>query len=254
MQIVPAIDIQQGEVVRAVAGERLAYLPLQSTLTKSANPEDIGRALREKCGLSTIYVADLDAIAGAEPHWDLYQRLIDGGLTLWIDAGMATTERCAEMVRFGDSKPGVRGIIAGMESIADRGVVTEFQRMVNPDLLIFSLDLKDGRPLAQDPVWEQQIALEIASEIAEKGLERMIVIDLARVGMHGGSGTRKICTELHTKFPDLALYTGGGVRNVDDLRKVAGWGCSAALVSSALHDGWLTEETIATFQASQTAG
>ena len=81
----------------------------------------------------------------------------------------------------------------------------------------------------------------------------MIVIDLARVGMHGGSGTRKICTELHTKFPDLALYTGGGVRNVDDLRKVAGWGCAAALVSSALHDGWLTEETIATFQASQTA-
>ena len=45
MQIVPAIDIQQGEVVRAVDGERLAYLPLQRKLTRSASPEEIGRQL-----------------------------------------------------------------------------------------------------------------------------------------------------------------------------------------------------------------
>ncbi len=67
MRIVPAIDIQQGEVVRAVAGERLAYLPLKSKLAQSTCPEDIGRELIKQYGLSLVYLADLDAISGKPP-------------------------------------------------------------------------------------------------------------------------------------------------------------------------------------------
>ena len=126
-----------------------------------------------------------------------------------------------------------------MESVADRDTFTRFQDLVDLDLLIFSLDLKDGYPLAKDPNWQKQIALEIAIDVAEQGVRRMIVIDLARVGMHGGSGTRRLCTQLHAKFEDLAIYAGGGVRSIEDLQSITSWGCSAALVSSALHDGWI---------------
>ena len=254
MKVVPAIDIQQGQVVRAVAGERLAYLPLQSVLDPSSDPGAIGRALCEQYNLTTAYLADLDAIAGAEPQWDLYRNLLDCGLSLWIDAGIATSERCEAMMRFGDSHAAVTGIIAGMESIGDRRLLQEFQQIVHSDLLIFSLDLKDGRPLTQEPSWKRQIALEIASEVARNGLRRMIVIDLARVGMHGGSGTKKLCTTLHEEFPDLALYAGGGVRHVDDLRTLAGWGCSAALVSSAIHDGWLEQKDLKSIRENETGG
>ena len=248
MRIVPAIDIQQGEVVRAVAGERLAYLPLKSKLAHSTCPEDIGRELIKQHGLSLVYLADLDAISGQPPNWELYQRLIDSGLSLWIDAGLVAAEGCHKMVQFAAEHAEVQGIIAGMESVADRATFNRFQDLIDPNLMIFSLDLKDGHPLTKDPAWQKQIALEIAIAVAQQGVERMIVIDLARVGMHGGSGTRRLCTQLHTKFPELALYAGGGVRSVDDLVSMAGWGCSAALVSSALHDGWITSDELKKFQ------
>ena len=250
MQIVPAIDIQQGEVVRAVAGERLAYLPLQSKLAKSADPEEIGRALAEKCGLSLAYLADLDAIKGDQPNWDLYRRLIACGLVLWIDAGLVSTKDCAEMARFAAEYPEVQGIIVGMESVSDREAFLQFRKIVDPDLLIFSLDLKDGRPLTKDPNWQQQIAIEIATDIAQQGIKRMIVIDLARIGMHGGSGTRRLCVQIHQEFPDLALYAGGGVRSLDDLHAIEHWGCQAALISSSLHDGWITKQEIEAFGSS----
>lgn len=248
MRIVPAIDIQQGEVVRAVAGERLAYLPLKSKLAKSACPEEIGRQLSKTCGLSHFYLADLDAIAGKSPDWDLYRRLIDSGLSLWIDAGLETDEHCKEMMQFAAEHPEVQGIIVGMESVADRATFKRFLELIDSKLLIFSLDLKDGHPLTKDPQWKKQIALEIAIDVIEQGVGRMIVIDLASVGMHGGPGTRKLCTQLHTKFSDLALYAGGGTRSIDDLDTLAGWGCAAVLISSALHDGWISPDEIRDFQ------
>ena len=248
MRIVPAIDIQQGEVVRAVAGERLAYLPLKSKLAKSACPGEIGRELIKKCDLSLIYLADLDAISGKSPDWDLYRRLIDEGLSLWIDAGLETSEHCQRMVQFAAEHPQIQGVIAGMESVADRATFKRFQELIDPELLIFSLDLKDGYPLTKDLTWKNQIALEIAIDVVAQGVGRMIIIDLASVGMHGGPGTRKLCTQMHTKFSDLALYAGGGVRNIADLSAMAGWGCAAALISSALHDGWISPVEIKEFQ------
>lgn len=248
MRIVPAIDIQDGEVVRAVAGERLAYLPLKSKLTRSACPLEIGRQLIKKFDFSMVYLADLDAISGKRPNWELYRRLMDCGLSLWIDAGMVSTDDCMKMARFASEHAEVQGVIAGMESVADRSTFTSFQDFIDPELLIFSLDLKDGHPLTKDAEWKKQIAIEIASDVAQQGVGRMIVIDLACVGMHGGSGTQRICTALRAKFADLALYTGGGVRSIEDLDAMMSWGCSAALISSALHDGWITTDEIREFQ------
>ena len=41
---------------------------------------------------------------------------------------------------------------------------------------------------------------------------------------------------------DVDVIVGGGIRFLDDLQHLARYGCSAALTSSALHDGWITVE------------
>ena len=227
---------------------RQDYLRLKSKLSNSACPDEIGRQLTKICGLSHFYLADLDAIAGKSPDWDLYRRLIDSGLSLWIDAGLETDKHCKAMMQFAAEHPQVQGIIAGMESVVDRATFKRFVELIDSELLIFSLDLKDGYPLTKDPKWKKQIALEIAIDVVEQGVGRMIVIDLASVGMHGGPGTRKLCTQLRTKFSGLSIYAGGGIRSIDDLNTMADWGCAAVLISSALHDGWISPDEIRDFQ------
>ena len=72
MQIVPVLDILGGEVVRAIGGRRSEYRPLVSKQTNSTDPVEVASAFRTRYGFSEIYVADLDAIAGAEPAASIY--------------------------------------------------------------------------------------------------------------------------------------------------------------------------------------
>src|SRR5205823_8651610 len=85
--ILPVLDLMQGRIVRGVAGRRHEYRPVVSTLTPSAAPLAIALAIRRHFGLDTLYLADLDAIAGATPASATYAQLRAHGFRLWIDAG-----------------------------------------------------------------------------------------------------------------------------------------------------------------------
>ena len=89
MKIVPAIDLKSGSVVRAVGGRRDQYQPIRSVLAAGPTPGSIGAAL-VGIGLGQAYVADLDALEKrGDPDWDSFDRLLDCGMTLWIDAGIS---------------------------------------------------------------------------------------------------------------------------------------------------------------------
>ena len=245
MQIVPAVDVKQGKVVRAVAGQRTSYRPIESRLAAGSRPEDIGKGFVEKLGSTQAYLADLDAIEGAEPAWDLYVSLIQCGLSLWIDAGLTEPSRAERMVEFARDHPQVNGVISGLESTPDLATLQRCMEIAGPDRFIFSLDLKDGRPMTHAADWQEMIAAEVAASVIGNGVARLMLIDIARVGMHGGCGTERLCRVLHKRFPEVTLYAGGGVRSPDELETLSRYGCSAVLISSALHDGWITRDDVA---------
>src|SRR5205809_499111 len=91
MRIFPVLDLMHGQVVRGIAGRRSEYRPLQSSLTDSAHPQAVARAIRVHFRLSDLYLADLDAIAGQPPAIDIFTALQAEGFTLLIDAGLRTT-------------------------------------------------------------------------------------------------------------------------------------------------------------------
>lgn len=91
MHIVPVIDISHGVVVRAVAGERANYRPLETPLAVGSGPIAVARGLRAVFPFDTLYVADLDSIEGRGRNGGLVARLGDAlpGVNLWIDNGTA---------------------------------------------------------------------------------------------------------------------------------------------------------------------
>jgi phosphoribosylformimino-5-aminoimidazole carboxamide ribotide isomerase len=94
--------------------------------------------------------------------------------------------------------------------------------------------------LTASRAWQSRLAEEIAGLAVEAGFQRLIVLDLAFVGVNQGPGVERLCSSLRAAHPQIELIAGGGVRGVDDLRRLADCGCDAALVASALHDGRLT--------------
>src|SRR4051794_39821371 len=112
MRILPVIDLMGAVVVRGIGGRRHEYRPIVSRLTVSATAFDVARAFRGHFGLSELYVADLDAIQGADPDFALYDALRQDGFALWIDAGVRDLVRARRL-----ATGGVEGIVMGLETI-----------------------------------------------------------------------------------------------------------------------------------------
>ena len=240
MRVIPVIDLKAGQVVRGIAGRREAYRPIESQLVPSAAPALVARALVDHFGCDTLYVADLDAIGGAAPAWSIYEQLAALGVSLWVDAGLSSSSQVVQLAKWNAGGMSLAGIVAGLESLPALDCLTEWLDVTGSERLIFSVDLKDGRPIARDQELANRTGIEIALAARSRGVRRLIVLDLARVGMGGGAGTEHVCRAIRAVDTQIELVAGGGVRGVDDLRALAAAGCDAALVASALHDGRLT--------------
>jgi phosphoribosylformimino-5-aminoimidazole carboxamide ribotide isomerase len=102
--------------------------------------------------------------------------------------------------------------------------------------LAFSLDLFDGRVLGN---WNSIEPQDIVERVVDAGIRRIIVLDLARVGLGSGIGTEDLLESLIHRFANVEFVAGGGVRNRDDLNRLESLGVAGVLMASALHDGLL---------------
>jgi len=239
VRVIPVIDLCRGTVVRAVGGQRAEYRPVVGCLAESAEPATVAQALVQRFAARDVYVADLDAIAGARPDETSYRSIAACGLRLWIDAGVSRLAQAVELLQLANQGVGLVRLIVSVESWPGPGELAELVRTVGPDGLALSLDLREGCLLPR-PGWDGQGPREAACAAADLAVRDVIVLDLARVGRAGGTGTERLCQELVALRPELRVIAGGGVRGREDLVRLAVAGCHAALVASALHDGHLT--------------
>ncbi len=120
LRVIPVLDLKSGNAVHAVGGRRNHYQPVRSLLHASSDPAALARAFRDRLGLRALYLADLDAIAGAPPALRLYRQLADLGLSLWVDAGLRDDELVPPLLASGAST-----LIAGLETLRGPGALTD---------------------------------------------------------------------------------------------------------------------------------
>jgi HisA/HisF family protein len=228
MRIVPVIDLKGGIVVHARRGQREDYAPLRSPLVDGCDPEVVARALCAAAQSSVLYVADLDAIAGAPADVQTLAAL-SAGAELWVDAGAITPERAGALAAVGVSRN-----VVGTESLGSAAAGG-----IDTPPRVLSVDLRDGKLISPRPDLAGHAAAAAAPLATELGVRELLVIDLARVGSGSGPPLGAV-NELAAALPGLAIYAGGGVRHVDDLRALEAAGAAGALVATALHEGGIT--------------
>ena len=230
--VLPVLDLLGGVVVRGVAGRRDEYRPLKSRLTTSTAPLDVARALRSEFDFQRLYVADLDAIVHRRPNWDVARQLVDDGFRLLVDGGVEAVEDVRNWRSLGCE------VVIGLESSRSP---TDLAAMVAEcESVTFSLDLQNGVPmLAKTATGWSRLPNEVVCQAMECGVSKLIVLDLADVGMGSGARTGSLCRSILTEFPNVHLTSGGGVRSRADLADWRACGVQQVLVASALHDGRL---------------
>ncbi len=257
MRIVPVLDLKGGIVVHARRGQRADYAPLRSPLVDGCEPVSVARALCAICATSSLYVADLDALAGQPVDVATLARLGAVAET-WVDAGATTPERAEALARAGVARnvvgtESLGGEIAGEGSAHRVGEYPEIagegsahRAGEDPELAgaptsprVLSVDLRDGRLISPRPDLAGRDPAAAAPLATALGVRELLVIDLALVGSGSGPPVGAVA-ELAAALPELAIYAGGGVRDDEDLRALESAGAAGALVATALHEGRVT--------------
>jgi phosphoribosylformimino-5-aminoimidazole carboxamide ribotide isomerase len=240
MRIIGVVDLLGGRAVQARAGDRHAYQPVTvvgAVPVPEGDAATIAHAYVTQLGIGELYVADLDAILGRAPHDGIVMTLATIGTRLWLDAGVSSIDRAERAIACGATR-----VVVGLETLGSFGALSGICRAVDGQRVAFSLDLKDGAPIA--PFIPPEPPEALAARAVEAGVRSMLVIDLARVGTGRGVDLTMLA-RLRKAVPGVILIAGGGVRGVEDLRQLANAGCDGALVATALREGGLSVADIA---------
>ncbi len=231
MQIVPVIDLKQGNVVHARSGQRHLYEPVRSLLCDGSDPVSVVGGLLELFPFPVLYIADLDSIAGGPGHERVLERINTEfpPLQLWVDCGISSAAAgSAWLAR------GLGELVVGSETVVNAGVPGEIVSEEGDAAVILSLDFKDGRFLGPKRLLRE----------ADLWPRRVIVMTLGRVGSDAGPDFACI-DAIARRHRDKPIFAAGGVRNVNDLHDLASRGVAGVLVASSLHDGRIGSRDIA---------
>lgn len=241
MKIIPVLDLMGGQVVRGVGGNRNSYAPVESCIANDPSPIAVARAFADRFSATDVYVADLDAIRGSEPDWDSLDQIGECGTRVWLDCGIGSAPIAEAVQTHASMRPYLHRFVVGLESIRSISDLSAIGVAIGSKS-IFSLDLKQGRPITQVAELADLSPLDIARTARDSGFERILVLDLTFVGTGQGVGVVGLCRQIRSQLCKVELIAGGGIRSKADIQLLADAGCNGVLVASALHDGSITRK------------
>jgi phosphoribosylformimino-5-aminoimidazole carboxamide ribotide isomerase len=229
MEILPAIDLLDGAVVRLSQGD------YDRKTVYSADPVEVARGLAA-AGAGWIHVVDLDAARTGVRGNALAIAAIRSAVDTKIELGGGARDD-ASVESMLDQ--GIDRVVVGSAAMKDWAWFARLvARAEMAGRIALGLDARGGRVAAQG--WTEQLdltAVELARRVAGWPLGAIIYTDIARDGV--GEGVNLDATAEIIAATDVGVIASGGVRGLDDLRACRRIGCAGAIVGRAYYEGRL---------------
>lgn len=233
MIVIPAIDIQDGRCVQLRQGVKA---------TASVYGDDPPAMARRwvAAGARRLHVVDLDgAFAGEPVHTALVAGVVRaaGDVPVQVGGGIRSLQAAEQLLSLG-----VAQVILGTRAIREPDFLREVAQRF-PQRVILGLDARGGR--AATAGWDETSAVdavEFAAGVAELALFAIVFTDIERDGML--SGVNAASTATVANAAGTPVIASGGVRDLDDIRRLAELGLEedvllGVIAGSALYEGTL---------------
>lgn len=228
MLLIPAINLKDGKCVR-LAGD--GAKPVRT----SELPVDAAQRWID-AGATRLHVIDIDGARAGEPsNADAIHAIAEAFPEVQLQVGGGV--RAEETVQtYLDA--GVDWVIVGTRAVTTPHFVNDLC-MEFPEHIMVGLDAKDGR-LAIDG-WSKMSThdlLDTARFLERDGVAAFIFTDIERDGMMQGLNI-DATVEL-ARAVSVPVFASGGVRNLDDVRRLAAVGednLAGIIVGRALYEG-----------------
>lgn len=226
-EVVPAVDVQGGEVVQLVQGER-------GTEKRYGDPVEAAERWVAG-GARTLHLVDLDgAFEGERVNADAIAAIVERvDVDVQVGGGIRTASDAASLL---DS--GVDRVILGTAAVENPDVVAEISRDY-PGSVTVSLDAKGDEVVVSG--WTEGTGLdpaEAAARYEELGAGAILFTDVDVEGRLEGVRTDRV--RRIVEAVTVPVIASGGVASLDDVRALREAGAAAVVVGTALYEGQFT--------------
>lgn len=233
-EIIPAIDLRGGRVVRLRQGDyacETAY---------PGDPVELAERYAAS-GAAWLHVVDLDgARSGTLANLDVVTRIARvPGLRVQCGGGVRSGD---DLQRLYDA--GVARAVVGSVAVEQPPLTLDWLARFGVDRVTLALDARecDGTWLLQVKGWTQASGVPLQTLVeryARAGARHVLCTDIGSDGVLGGCNIG-LYHNLHDWGPGLAVQASGGAASLEDLRAVRATGAQGVVLGRALLEGRFT--------------
>ena len=232
-EVIPAVDVQDGEVVQLVGGER-------GTGKRYGDP--VAAAERwVDAGAETLHLVDLDgAFEGERVNAAAIEAVVEAaggdgedGVGLQLGGGIRAAEGARDLLDLGLDR-----VILGTAAVETPEIVAEIDE-THPGSVVVSLDAKDGEVVVSG--WTEGTGLdpaEAAARYEELGAGAILFTNVDVEGQLEGIDREAVASVVDAV--EVPVIASGGVASVDDVVALKAAGAAAVVVGTALYEGEFT--------------
>ncbi len=242
MEVIPAIDLLGGKVVRLYKGD------FSQVTEYPDSPVDVA-ARYGQAGVESLHIVDLDgARTGQFAHLDVITEITATvGLAVQVGGGIRQIEQARAIIAAGAER-----VVVGSTAAKEPETVIGWVGELGPDAIIIGVDVSitdNADTIVRTHGWTEnsdQTLWSLMDIYMQAGVRNFLCTDISRDGTLEGPNfdLYRECTE---RYPKARVIASGGVSSAADLSKLAATGVASVVTGKALLDGRLTLEEIEQF-------
>jgi phosphoribosylformimino-5-aminoimidazole carboxamide ribotide isomerase len=232
MNVIPSIDLMNGNVVRLVRGDPA------NKVVYSDNPIETARKW-EAAGADMLHVVDLDATlrTGINNNEIVFKIIDSVKIPVQVAGGIRSINAINEMLYKNAAKV-VLGTIAYKEPDSIRQIAKK-----KVEKLVISIDQNNGRVMIDG--WREASGYGIVGAINQfmaMGIREFLLTSIDRDGTLNGPDVMTL--SLASSFANSLIIASGGISSLEDIIRVRSAGCYSVILGKAVYEGKISIERV----------
>ncbi|MCU7511245.1 MAG: 1-(5-phosphoribosyl)-5-[(5-phosphoribosylamino)methylideneamino]imidazole-4-carboxamide isomerase [Ignavibacteria bacterium] len=226
MIVIPAIDLYQNKIVRLKEGDFSKVTFYENSPLEQAR-------IFEESGFSWLHMVDLEGSkTGSVSVLETVREIkAKTGLKLEFGGGVRDEASVAKIFSSGADR-----VIIGSLSVENKKEFEAIVEKYGAEKVVVAADVKDGMIAVRG--WTEKTAMSLKDHITYcmgRDVDTFLCTDISRDGMLSGTNI-KLYQDIISEFPGIKLIASGGIKDIEDVRKVAELNAYAVVVGKAIYE------------------
>ena len=227
MQLIPAIDLMDGKIVRLTRGEAKTAKSYQEQF---GTPLEAAKRWRDE-GAGKLHIIDLDAAFGNGNNHQVIAEIAQNiALPIQVGGGIRSYETAEKLL-----KTGITQVILGALAFSDENAIGKIQKRFGDESVIVALDNRDGKIMVEG--WKTATAMTVDDALEKYtalGVRRFLITSIAQDGMLSGPDLKTLSDAV--TFSNAKVIAAGGIGSIIDLIELERVGVEGAVIGKALYE------------------